>query len=50
MGHLLSWTVIFVLGFISLSQAFGKERHEFVSLKIFWQAKVEESQIPFPGE
>ena len=41
---------LFVLGFFSLSYAFEEERHENVLLSFLWQAKVGESQTPFPGE
>ena len=41
---------LFVLGFFSLSYAFEEGGHGNVLLNFLWQAKVGESQTPFPGE
>ena len=52
MGQLslsLGWYCL-VLGFFSLSYAFEEGGHGNVLLNFLWQAKVGESQTPFPGE
>ena len=40
MGHLLWWCVIFVLGFLSLSQAFEGTGHEFVQINIISRQRL----------